>query len=65
VSGSDKVLAKDKAIVIGVPAYRRADELTVGRLLAMPFRLQRPAWRFVDGTHPDRAPVSKPTRLAA
>ena len=53
------------AIVVGLPAYRRAEELTVRRLLAMPFGRQRASWRRLDGTHPDRAPVSAPTRLAA
>jgi sterol desaturase/sphingolipid hydroxylase (fatty acid hydroxylase superfamily) len=53
------------AVVIGLPAYQRADELTIGRLLAMPFGRQRASWRLLDGTHPDRAPVSAPTRLTA
>jgi sterol desaturase/sphingolipid hydroxylase (fatty acid hydroxylase superfamily) len=33
------------AITIGVPAYRDARELTAGRLLALPFGPERPAWR--------------------
>lgn len=53
------------AIAIGLPAYRRADELTLGRLRAMPFCRHRLSWSFLDGTRPDRAPASKPTRLAA
>jgi sterol desaturase/sphingolipid hydroxylase (fatty acid hydroxylase superfamily) len=53
------------AIVIGIPAYQRAEELTFGRLLAMPFRRQRASWRLPDGTRPDRAALSDPTRLAA
>ncbi len=32
-------------IRIGVPAYRDPAELTLGRLLALPFEAQRPTWR--------------------
>ncbi len=33
-------------IVIGVPAYRDAREVTLPKLLAMPFQQQRPTWRL-------------------
>ncbi|MGE5270356.1 MAG: sterol desaturase family protein [Thiohalocapsa sp.] len=33
------------AIVIGVPAYREPGELTLPRLVALPFVAQRPAWQ--------------------
>ena len=36
------------AILIGVPAYRRADEVTLGKLAVMPFVTQRPTWQFPD-----------------
>jgi len=42
-------------ITIGVAAYRDEKELTVGRLLILPFRKQRP-WRLPNGEQPDRAP---------
>jgi sterol desaturase/sphingolipid hydroxylase (fatty acid hydroxylase superfamily) len=42
-------------IIIGVAAYRDEDELTVGKLLALPFREQRP-WRLPTGEEPDRPP---------
>ena len=45
-------------IIIGVAAYRDEHELTVGKLLALPFREQRP-WRLPTGEEPDR-----PTRPA-
>jgi sterol desaturase/sphingolipid hydroxylase (fatty acid hydroxylase superfamily) len=41
-----------RAIAIGVPAWRRPEELTLGRLLAMPFRRQRPTWRL-EGRGPE------------
>jgi len=42
-------------IVIGVAAYRDEKELTIGRLLALPFRKQR-AWQLPNGEKPDRPP---------
>jgi sterol desaturase/sphingolipid hydroxylase (fatty acid hydroxylase superfamily) len=63
--GTLRLDVPQQAIVIGLPAYRGADELTLGRLLAMPFLRQRASWCLLDGTRPDRAPVSAPTRLAA
>jgi hypothetical protein len=52
------------AITIGVPAYRDPHELTLFRLLAMPFHRQRPTWVLPNGTHPDRATAGDPQRLA-
>ena len=43
------------AVTIGVAAYRDERELTVGKLLALPFHEQR-AWRLPSGEQPDRAP---------
>lgn len=42
-------------ITIGVAAYRDEHELTFGKLLALPFRKQRP-WRLPNGEQPDRMP---------
>lgn len=41
------------SLVIGVPAYRDPRELTLVRLLLMPFKGQRP-WQLPDGTKPQR-----------
>jgi sterol desaturase/sphingolipid hydroxylase (fatty acid hydroxylase superfamily) len=43
------------AITIGVAAYREERELTLGKLLALPFGKQR-EWRLPNGEAPDRAP---------
>lgn len=43
------------AIEIGVAAYRDEQELTVGKLLALPFRKQRP-WKLPNGAIPQREP---------
>jgi sterol desaturase/sphingolipid hydroxylase (fatty acid hydroxylase superfamily) len=50
------------AITIGVPAYRDEKELTIGQLLVLPFRVQRP-WRLPNGEVPDR-PARRADELA-
>ncbi len=42
------------AVEIGVPAYRDAAELTLPKLLALPFRPARTPWLLPDGTRPAR-----------
>jgi sterol desaturase/sphingolipid hydroxylase (fatty acid hydroxylase superfamily) len=43
------------AITIGVAAYRDEHELTLGKLLVLPFGKQR-EWRLPNGEEPDRTP---------
>lgn len=45
------------AIVIGVPAYRDPEELTLKKTLLMPLQEPRP-WRLPDGTAPTRKGVA-------
>jgi sterol desaturase/sphingolipid hydroxylase (fatty acid hydroxylase superfamily) len=53
------------AITIGVPAYHRPECVTLGKVLALPFREQREDWRRPDGAQPDRPPPGPdPTLLA-
>jgi sterol desaturase/sphingolipid hydroxylase (fatty acid hydroxylase superfamily) len=42
-------------ITIGVAAFRDEQELTVGKLLSLPFRKQRP-WKLPNGEVPERTP---------
>ena len=49
-------------ITIGVAAYRDEKELTLGQLLALPFRKQRP-WQLPDGVRPER--VARPANKLA
>ena len=42
-------------ITIGVAAYRDENELSLGKLLALPFRKQRP-WQLPNGNQSDRPP---------
>src|SRR5262249_42445637 len=39
----------DEEIVIGVPAYNDAREVTLGRILTLPFRRQRADWTTANG----------------
>jgi hypothetical protein len=48
-----------------VLAYRDAQELTIFRLLLMPFRRQRPTWQLPDGNYPDRQETGDQDFLAA
>jgi sterol desaturase/sphingolipid hydroxylase (fatty acid hydroxylase superfamily) len=57
-----------QAIDIGIPAFRRAEEVRLGRLLRMPFAVQRPSWRLGGfGPKPDRQEPSpaRGSRLTA
>ncbi|MBA2586762.1 MAG: sterol desaturase family protein [Chthoniobacterales bacterium] len=53
--GTLRIDVPQDAITIGVAAYRDEHDLTFGKLLALPFRKQRP-WRLPDGEIPERAP---------
>lgn len=37
------------AVVVGVPAYREPDEVTLPKILAMPFGEERPTWALREG----------------
>ena len=53
-------------IAIGVPAYRDPDELTLDKVLLMPFAPQRPTWQLPDGREPVRVSLqASPDRLLA
>lgn len=44
--GTYRDVTDHAGVEIGVPAYRRGEELTVEALLGMPFRDQRPTWQL-------------------
>ena len=52
--GTLRLNVPQDAVTIGVPAYRAAREVGLGRLLAMPFVAQRPSWVSPDGSRPQR-----------
>ena len=41
-------------ISIGVPAYRDPREVTLPKIVALPFREQRPTWQLPGGGTPER-----------
>ena len=50
--GTHRMDIAQRELTIGVPAYRDDDELTAGKLLAMPFRKQRD-WKLPNGERPE------------
>jgi hypothetical protein len=50
------------AVEIGVPAYEREEDVTIGEILAMPFRRQREDWMGEDGPRLER-PHDPPQKL--
>lgn len=53
--GTLRLDVPQRDIEIGVPAYRDPDEVTLPRILEMPFREQRPIWLLPNGEKPRRA----------
>jgi sterol desaturase/sphingolipid hydroxylase (fatty acid hydroxylase superfamily) len=51
-------------LVIGLPAFRQSEELTLARSAAMPFMRQRPSWQFSDGSRPVRTATMELAALA-
>lgn len=49
-----------QSVVIGVPAYRDPEQLTLSRVLTMPFAEQQPSWQLPDGERPQRSPLPDP-----
>jgi sterol desaturase/sphingolipid hydroxylase (fatty acid hydroxylase superfamily) len=51
-------------IVVGVPAYAEPEDVTIGRILSMPFRRQRDDWTGPRGPQIDRSRSGNETELA-
>ncbi len=56
--GTLRLDIRQDEITVGVPAYRDPHEVTLPRLVEMPFVEQRPAWLLLDGSKPRRVPAS-------
>jgi len=52
-------------VTIGVPAYGDGHDVTLGKLVAMPFRPLRPGWELPGGGRPVRGASRSRRRLAA
>lgn len=51
-------------VVVGVPAYREPEDVTIGRILWMPFQRQRDDWKGPLGPQIDRSRSGDRTELA-
>jgi sterol desaturase/sphingolipid hydroxylase (fatty acid hydroxylase superfamily) len=66
--GTVRLDVSQEEITIGVPAYQDPAELTLGRLLKLPWTADRPSWRFQGNGAPQRdreEPVSSHMELMA
>lgn len=61
-----KLNVPQEEITIGVPAFRNPDELTIGKLMKMPFTAERPSRQSAQSEKPERVePLPLPrTKLA-
>lgn len=55
--GTLRLNVPQSAITIGLPSYRDPGELTLPKVLAMPFGEERPIWDDPSGTRPVRPPA--------
>ena len=60
--GTFRMDVPQQEIEIGTPAWRDPRELTLGKLLALPFRRQRPTWRDSEGRTPRRGADQRLTK---
>jgi hypothetical protein len=51
-------------VVVGVPAYRASEEVTISRILAIPFRPQREDWAGPTGPQVERPHPPETRELA-
>jgi sterol desaturase/sphingolipid hydroxylase (fatty acid hydroxylase superfamily) len=51
-----------QAITIGVPAYRESEEVSLPKIIAMPFVSQRPSWQLPGNGEPKREALPAPTK---
>jgi sterol desaturase/sphingolipid hydroxylase (fatty acid hydroxylase superfamily) len=63
--GTLRLNVPQQAITIGVPAYRDPEEVTLPRVLRMPFEPQRPSWRLPGDGEPARPPLPAPPHQLA
>jgi sterol desaturase/sphingolipid hydroxylase (fatty acid hydroxylase superfamily) len=58
--GTLKLNVPQQAITIGVPAYRKPEDVNFCKIVAMPFRSQRPTWQLPGDGEPERAGLPLP-----
>ena len=52
--GTLKLNVPQQAIIIGVPAYRQSQDVSLGKIIAMPFASQPPSWQLPGDGEPRR-----------
>jgi len=64
--GTLRLNVPQREIVVGVPAYRDPEEVTLPRILKLPFGEERPTWQLPGGGRPARAaaPAAEDRSLA-
>ena len=62
--GTTRLSVPQESVVVGVPAHRSPDEVTIGRILLMPFRRQRADWMAPEGPQLRRPYPEPVTELA-
>jgi hypothetical protein len=64
--GTLRLNAPQDEITIGVPPYRKPEEVGIVTVIALPFSEQRPMWQLPDNGEPSRKTLSVPShRLLA
>jgi sterol desaturase/sphingolipid hydroxylase (fatty acid hydroxylase superfamily) len=63
--GTVRLDLPQQTIEVGVAAYQDPTKVTLGKLMAMPFRRQPEDWRRSDGSLAVRPPGGRPRRLEA
>jgi sterol desaturase/sphingolipid hydroxylase (fatty acid hydroxylase superfamily) len=58
--GTLRLNVPQRAITIGVPAYRDPAEVTLPHVLTLPFEEQRPSWQLAGDGTPTRTPSALP-----
>jgi hypothetical protein len=58
--GTLRLNVPQQEITIGVPAYREPGEVTLPKILGMPFGEQRPSWQLPGDGPPARTPLPIP-----
>lgn len=65
VHGTLRLNVPQDEIVVGVAAFQDPAELTLGKVMKMPFVEERPSWQLSDGSTPQREPLPLPITALA
>jgi sterol desaturase/sphingolipid hydroxylase (fatty acid hydroxylase superfamily) len=63
--GTLRLNVPQQAITVGVPAFRKPEQVTVPVLVTLPFQHQLQGWELPDGSTPERQSRPGRTRLSA